>query len=280
MSSFSPIITTSELSALFGKKSFVLLDARSGALAKERYLEKHLKGAYFIDLETELSPSQKNPKEGGRHPLPSLQDFEKVLRKLGIEKGSHVVIYDEQGGANAAARVWWMLKSVGLEKVQVLSGAFIAALEQGLPTNSGNEPNPNSSEIEVQGWELPLSDLEEVREGLRNHSITLIDVRENFRYRGEKEPIDVVAGHIPGAVNRPYLENLEESGLFLPPEELKDKYEEAFEDPTKKVVVHCGSGVTACHTLLAFEAAGLKGASLYVGSWSEWSRNNLPVAKG
>jgi thiosulfate/3-mercaptopyruvate sulfurtransferase len=229
---------------------------------------------------------------GGRHPLPKISKFAETLQKLGISEDSHIVVYDTSNGANAAARCWWMLKSFGIEKVQVLSGGFQAAEKEGVQTNSGEEIFEKTSFILKENWSWPTSTLEEVEKEISENSATVIDVRDAYRYRGESEPIDLVAGHIPGAINIPFSENLDENGEFLSPEILKEKYQQFLADAspqlnmTKKLIIHCGSGVTACHTILALDYAGfvtlstdrksadevLEVPNLYVGSWSEWSR--------
>jgi len=262
------------------EKDFVIIDARGGGDAYERYKAGHLKDAYFVDLETDLSSKSANAADGGRHPLPDPADFGKLLTRLGILASSMVIVYDDKKGANAAARFWWMLRAAGLEKARVVSGGLESLVSAGF-TLTSEEPLrlTNFPDFKLDGWELPVADIDHVLEVSENEDYLVIDVRENYRYRGESEPIDLVAGHIPGAVNIPYTSNLGETGEFLSSAELTEKYKEALNGrKPENVIVHCGSGVTACHTLLALEAAGIYGANLYVGSWSEWSRNDLPIA--
>jgi thiosulfate/3-mercaptopyruvate sulfurtransferase len=277
----SSLIKAPELSQFLGQPNVVILDARGGADAYDRYLKGHLKGAYFIDLETELS-EKKDPKAGGRHPLPSLQKLGKVLGNYGINPSTKIVVYDDKSGANAASRVWWMLKAIGHQDVKVVDGGYAAIVSAQLP--NATAPTAKASNASFypvpQKWLLPIVTIEEVKAATKDNSKLIIDVRENYRFRGESEPIDLVAGHIPSAANVPYLKNLNQEGDFISKEELKALYEPVLAGKdVKNVIVHCGSGVTACHTLLALEEAGIKGANLYVGSWSEWSRNDLPVAK-
>ena len=279
-----PIITATELSEIFNQENLVILDARTGKDARENYLQNHIKGARFIDLDKDLAEIGEDAAFGGRHPLPKISKFAETLQNLGISEDSHIVVYDTSNGANAAARCWWMLKSFGIEKVQVLSGGFQAAEKEGVQTNSGEEIFEKTSFILKENWSWPTSTLEELEKKIAENSATVIDVRDAYRYRGESEPIDLVAGHIPGAINIPFSENLDENGEFLSPEILKEKYQQFLADAspqlnmTKKLIIHCGSGVTACHTILALDYAGfvtLSGAevpNLYVGSWSEWSR--------
>ena len=179
-----------------------------------------------------------------------------------------------------------MLKSFGIEKVQVLSGGFQTAEKEGIPLKSGEEIFEKTSFILKENWSWPTSTLEEVEKEISENSAIVIDVRDAYRYRGESEPIDLVAGHIPGAINIPFSENLDENGEFLSPEILKEKYQILLAEKPEKLIIHCGSGVTACHTILALDYAGfvtlstdrksedevLEVPNLYVGSWSEWSR--------
>jgi len=288
-----PIITATELSEIFNQENLIILDARTGKGARENYLQNHIKGARFIDLDKDLAEIGEDAAFGGRHPLPKISKFAETIQNLGISEDSHLVVYDTSNGANAAARCWWMLKSFGVEKVQVLSGGFQAAEKEGVQTNSGEEIFEKTSFILKENWSWPTSTLEEVEKEISENSAIVIDVRDAYRYRGESEPIDLVAGHILGAINIPFSENLDENGEFLSPEILKEKYQQFLADAspqlnmTKKLIIHCGSGVTACHTILALDYAGfvtLSGAevpNLYVGSWSEWSRREgKEIAKG
>ncbi|MCT2563424.1 sulfurtransferase [Chryseobacterium herbae] len=267
----SPIISSSELKNL-SAENLIILDARVGKDLHQTYLEKHIKGARFIDLDKDLAEIGEDAAFGGRHPLPGITKFAETLSNLGISEDAHVVIYDDKNGANAAARVWWMLKSFGFENVQVLDGGFQAAEKSGLEFSSGEETFEKSSIIKKEGWLLPVKALENVENELLSHSSTVVDVRDAYRYNGESEPIDLVAGHIPGAINIPFSENLNENGNFLKPEVLKQKYTELLKDKPQHLIIHCGSGVTACHTILALNYAGFPVPDLYVGSWSEWSR--------
>lgn len=273
-----PIITATELSEIFNQENLIILDARVGKNARENYLQNHIKGALFINLDEDLADIGENAAFGGRHPLPKISKFAETLQNLGISEDSHIVVYDTSNGVNAAARCWWMLKSFGIEKVQVLSGGFQKAEKFGIATNSGEEYSIKTEINAPENWLLKTSTLEEVEKEIADNSATVIDVRDAYRYRGESEPIDLVAGHIPGAINIPFSENLDENGEFLSPEILKEKYQKILADVstplnrTKKLIIHCGSGVTACHTILALDYAGFPIPNLYVGSWSEWSR--------
>jgi len=230
-------------------------------------------------LNSQLADIKENLSIGGRHPLPKIENFLETVANLGISSASHVVIYDDKNGSNAAARLWWMLKSIGHEKVQVLNGGFQEAEKIHFPTSSKIEIVTKTPTYKTKNWKLQIAKMEEVEKASQDKNQVVIDVRDVDRYNGETEPIDLVAGHIPGAINIPFTENLDENGLFLPPNELKEKYSKVLEMvKAENTIVHCGSGVTACHTLLAIAYAGLEIPKLYVGSWSEWSRNDKPIA--
>ncbi len=276
-----PIIKATELAALIAQKSVKLIDARVGANIKNTYLQQHLAGAEHVDLDLDLANIKPNAADGGRHPLPDIEKFAQFLGTLGINPTTHIVVYDAMNGANAAARFWWMLKAIGHDAIQVLDGGFNAALAQSIPTNTGPETTEPKPPYPINGWQLPMADIDEVEKIAQNPDFVVIDVRDAGRYRGEYEPIDLIAGHIPGAVNVPLTENLDASGLFLPKETLRKHYETVLDNrAADAVVVHCGSGVTACHTLLALDYAGFEIPKLYVGSWSEWSRNGKEIGLG
>lgn len=265
------IISPSELKNL-PTENLIILDARAGKDVYQNYLNKHIKGARFIDLDKDLAEIGENAAFGGRHPLPEIKKFAETLSHLGISENNHIVIYDDKNGSNAAARAWWMLKAFGFENVQVLDGGFQNAEKEGVEFSSGEESFEKADLIHKESWLLPVSDLEAVENELTKQSSTVVDVRDSYRYRGESEPIDLVAGHIPGAINIPFSENLDENGNFLSPEILREKYSKLLEGKPENLIIHCGSGVTACHTILALDYAGFKIPNLYVGSWSEWSR--------
>lgn len=273
----SPIIRAKELLKIYKRENLVLVDASNHS--REAYEKQHLDRAIFVDVNTELADIKEDLSKGGRHPLPDLKDFSETLSKLGISPDSHVVVYDDKSGTNAAARFWWMLRAVGHKKVQVLDGGFQAAEQEGFPINSDLVIPKKTGNYLSEKWELPLADMAEVEKVSRNENHIVIDVRDEVRYRGEKEPIDLIAGHIPGAINIPLTSNLNLNGLFLSPLELRKKYRDLLaEFENEDIIVHCGSGVSACHTLLAIDYAGLEIPKLYVGSWSEWSRNNKEIA--
>jgi thiosulfate/3-mercaptopyruvate sulfurtransferase len=273
----TPLIQAEELLRL-NPSSYILVDASFG---KANYEANHLKGAIYVDLNTQLSDIKSDAADGGRHPLPTAEQFSERLGDLGITPDSHVIVYDNKNGGMSAARFWWMMQAIGHEKIQVIDGGLQAAIASGFPISDETVTPEPTSPYPIDGWKLPLSSLEEVEDVAQKESHIVVDVRETDRYLGKVEPIDLVAGHIPDAVNIPFAENLDADGRFKSPEILKAKYKAAFGAiPTGNIIVHCGSGVTACHTLLALAHAGMEIPKLYVGSWSEWSRNGKPIATG
>jgi thiosulfate/3-mercaptopyruvate sulfurtransferase len=200
--------------------------------------------------------------------------FTAQLGAWGIGPDTEVVAYDASGGSNAAARLWWMLRALGHARVAVLDGGLQAALGAGMKLTVEPTTVDPAPPYPAGHWQLPAATAEAV-EGLRHDpSRKLLDVRSAERWRGDAEPFDPVAGHIPGSLNLAWNENLKADGRFKPPAELRAQYQALLGDtPCERLTVHCGSGVTACHTLLALEIAGLPGAALYVGSWSEWCRS-------
>jgi thiosulfate/3-mercaptopyruvate sulfurtransferase len=274
----SPLIEVAELLTIRNNPDLVIVDASNGVSARSNYDTLHLENALFVDLKTQLAEVHADLSNGGRHPLPSFSLFQNTLSSLGIAQSSHVVIYDQTNASNAAARFWWMLKAIGHEKVQVLNGGFKFALTKKYPSNAMIASVKSNDEYKLDTWQLPLVELNEVKRCSLDNSYLIIDVRESGRYLGEYEHLDLVAGHIPNAINIPFTSNLDHEGLFLKREKLHQKYAAFFDEFTsEKIIVHCGSGVTACHTLLAMSYAGFELPSLYVGSWSEWSRSGEEI---
>ena len=275
-----PIVKTTEIPSL-NSDDILLVDARSGSDAFTKYSEGHLEGAVFADLDKDLAQKPTNPAIGGRHPLPEPKTFSEFLGKLGITPSTKIFVYDDKGGANAAARFWWMMRAAGHKNVSVISGGMQAAINAGIKVTKEIPARKTASPYPFTKWLSPTANIEEVELAAKDKNRIVIDVRENRRYIGEVEPIDKIAGHIPGAINVPFAENLNSDQSFLSEDDLSKKYKKVIGDrDIKNVIVHCGSGVTACHTLLAMEHAGLSGAKLYVGSWGEWSRTDRPIAKG
>jgi thiosulfate/3-mercaptopyruvate sulfurtransferase len=259
-----------------------LLDARPGP---DAYAAGHLDGAVHADLDSQLSAAAEpgfDPAHGGRHPLPDPARWAAQLGAWGIGPDTKVVVYDAAAGANAAARLWWMLRAFGHEEVAVLDGGFDAARAAGVPvTQAPAQIRARAPYPQQHGWLLPVADLPTVEQRLKDPAWKVLDVRARERWRGEVEPFDPIPGRMPGTINVPYTENLVAGGRFRPADELRSVYEAALGGTRpENLVVHCGSGVTACHTLLALELAGLRGASLYVGSYGEWCRSGRPIGKG
>jgi thiosulfate/3-mercaptopyruvate sulfurtransferase len=254
-----------------------LIDVRwrlGGPNGPDEYVAGHIPGAAFLDLEADLcGPAG----AGGRHPLPDPDHLEAVLRAAGARSGHPVVVYDaaQADGASgqAAARAWWTLRWAGHEQVRVLDGGYAAWTAAGQPVESG-QPPIRAGDIEVVPDSRPVLDAD-AAEAMAQHGL-LLDARVGPRYRGETEPIDPVAGHIPGAVNLPGARLLAGDGRLLPPDELRAVFAEAgvrpggLEPVGATVGAYCGSGITAAHTLLALSVAGVDDVALYVGSWSNW----------
>jgi thiosulfate/3-mercaptopyruvate sulfurtransferase len=253
-----------------------LLDVRwrlGGPPGIDSYRAGHLPGAVFLDLDRQLAGS---PGDGGRHPLPATQDVEAALRGAGVTDGADVVVYDD-ADATIAARLWWMLRFYGHERVRVLDGGFRAWAAAGLPVSTQDEA-ATPGDFTAKPGQLPVLDAAGAAELARTG--LLLDARAPARYRGETEPVDPVAGHIPGALSAPTAANVTSDGLFRPEPELRSRFESLGVDATRPVGAYCGSGVTAAHEVLALALVGIP-AALYVGSWSGWvSDPARPVATG
>ena len=247
----------------------VLLDVRwslGDPHGREHYLKARLPGAVFVDLPTELAGPAVPAR--GRHPLPPLEQFEQSARSWGIRNGDVVVVYDDSGNM-AAARLWWMLRNAGVASVRLLDGGLGAWQAAGLDVESGEQPVPPGDVVLSEGAMMAIG-----AAGAADWSRAgvLLDARAGERYRGEFEPIDPRAGHIPGAVSAPTSENLAADGRFLPASTLRQRFTGLGVETGRPIAVYCGSGVTAAHEVAALEIAGFP-ATLYPGSFSEWSNN-------
>lgn len=265
------LISTSELATRIGTRELRLFDVRADladpAEGRRRYDAGHLPGAVFVDLEADLT-GRSGP---GRHPLPRPEEFSATARRIGISPSALVVAYDDVGGA-WASRLWWMLKSMGHANVRVLDGGFPKWQAESRPITRAVPRPPGGDFPTVMEWR-GIVDRAEVAAA----ESTLIDARTPERFRGDREPIDQVAGHIPGAINLPYEDNLADDGTFLDTSKLAERFAGVGPAP----IVYCGSGVSACHNILALHVAGQDDALLYEGSWSDWSRQqHAPVATG
>lgn len=252
-------------------------DLVTPAIGRQQYSEGHIPGARFVDLDRELSGDKTGA--NGRHPLPDADTFMATLGEWGIRPGQQIVVYDASGGTYAA-RLWWMLRWMGHYSVAVLDGGFPKWEKEGRPITA---EVPHYAPSEYRGAPRTMHvDVGFVAANLGKSEVTVIDARAAGRYAGVGETIDPVGGHIPGALNRPYNENLGKDGCFKPPETLAKEFAELLGNRAPKQIVHqCGSGVSACNNILAMEIAGLAGSRLYPGSWSEWCADPArPVAMG
>ncbi|WP_404788970.1 sulfurtransferase [Altericista sp. CCNU0014] len=233
-------------------------------LGHQQYLQGHIPGAYYLDLNQDLSsPVQAH---GGRHPLPHVATLAAKLSQMGITAATKVVAYDDSRFA-FAARLWWLLRYMGHDRAAVLDGGFAAYRAAGLPVTS-EIPAERSGQFVPKLKPEWVVDRMGVRQRQNQPNVKLVDSREGERYRGEREPIDPVAGHIPGAVNYPWQQVTDEGGRLRSPQDLRTYWSEVA--TADEIVVYCGSGVTACVNLLALEAAGIQTGKLYAGSWSDW----------
>lgn len=271
---FGPLVSAGWLEAHLDHTGLHPVDCRWYLGEPERglaaYRNSHIRGAVYMDLEADMSAASGD----GRHPLPDPRAFAETLGRKGIEPGCAVVAYDDRGGA-VAARLWWMLRDFGHEKVAVLDGGLDA-----WPTHlMDSDPVTRApATYEATGGHMPRIDRAGLAAALG--SVVTLDARAAERYRGEMEPVDPVAGHVPSALNAPLTNNLAEDSTFRSVAELADLYRSLGVAAGTAAVSYCGSGVTACHNILAIEAAGMGTATLYPGSWSDWSTAGLPVAVG
>ncbi|MFI0719579.1 sulfurtransferase [Streptomyces sp. NPDC021224] len=253
----------------------VLLDVRytmGGPPGHGEYAKGHIPGARYVDLDAELAAP---PGAGGRHPLPDTGEFGAAMRRAGVSADRDVVVYDD-GNGWGPARAWWLLRWTGHHRVKVLDGGLAAWRAAGQPLST-EEPPPGEGDFTPKPGGMPVLDAAGAAALAR--SGLLLDARAGERYRGEVEPIDPVAGHIPGAVNAPTTENVTPEGTFLPAQALAARFTALGAAPGTEVGVYCGSGVSAAQEVLALAEAGIT-AALYPGSWSEWTASGLPVETG
>lgn len=271
-----PIISPEELLGRVADADLRIVDARwylgEPGRGRTAYDAGHLPGAIHLDLDADLSA----PAGPGRHPLPDPDAFARRMGAAGIGTGHTVVAYDDAGGW-VAARLWWMMERLGHRQTMVLDGGIQAWTAAG-GRLTRRVPAWPAAQFEIRGGWTGTVDRDDLRERLGR--VLLLDARAPARYRGEIEPVDPVAGHIPTAVSAPFAENLGSDGRFLPPEELAARFRALGASPGREVVTSCGSGTSACHHSLAMRIAGLPEPVLYVGSWSDWSRAGYPVATG
>jgi thiosulfate/3-mercaptopyruvate sulfurtransferase len=281
---FEFLISAEQVQANLNNSEWLILDVRHDLAdhqaGRRAYEQGHIPGAVFLDHELDLAA----PKTGlnGRHPLPSRQELAQLLQKNGLRDGMQVVVYDAQGSL-FASHMWWMLRWLGHPQVAILDGGWQAWQQLGGAEESGQaKPVPATAKLSVpEQAAMPTVQTEQVLKNLSKPIFTVLDARAAERYRGDVEPMDPVAGHIPDALNRSHLNNLGEQGRFKPADQLRQEFQDLLGAISAEMVVHqCGSGITACHNLFAMELAGLSGSSIYPGSWSEWvSDASRPVAR-
>jgi thiosulfate/3-mercaptopyruvate sulfurtransferase len=269
---YKNIINAADLNTNINNSDWVIVDCRFSLADTEEgrrnYMEAHIPGSVYAHLDDDLS-GKIIKGETGRHPLPKVKAIAERFSSWGIDKNVQVVAYDDKNGA-IAARLWWMLRWLGHENVAVLNGGLPEWLRNGYPMDN-NTPEKEARSFKANGNDEFFFDFEEVEVIRDDADYSLVDSRTAPRYRGEEEPIDPIAGHIPGAINLPFPENWDENGLMKDKEWLKDRFDKATGGKSDdNVVFYCGSGVTACHNILAYHFAGLGDAWLYPGSWSGW----------
>ncbi len=281
---YQTLIDALELVQKLGEPSWAIVDCRFVLAESERgrqdYLKAHIPGAVYAHLNDDLS-GEIIPGKTGRHPLPSPEAFATTLSSWGIDSSVQVIAYDDSNASMAAARLWWMLRWMGHDAAAVLNGGWKAWQQAGYPEASGAESRPARTFIPQVRRELVVT-ADDVVAQVHQPGFRLVDARAAERYRGEQEPIDPVAGHIPGALNLPFTDLMEADGRFQPPEALRARFQPLLgETPSEETIFYCGSGVTAAHAALAFAHAGLGDGRLYAGSWSEWITDpNRPRATG
>jgi len=279
---YATLVEPEQLAAHLDDPDWVVVDCRFDLHEPDggghAYAARHIRGARYAHLENDLSGPKHS--KSGRHPLPDAGALADTFGRWGIDRGKQVVVYDDAKGA-IAARLWWLLRWLGHDAVAVLNGGLAAWLRAGLPLTD-EIPRVSPTRFEPRPNDTLWVATRFIEEGLGADAYRLIDARSAPRFRGEQEPFDPVAGHIPGALNRPLDRNLGPDDKFLPAERLRAEFQELDQRKDPAQVVHmCGSGVTACHNLLAMEIAGLGGSRLYAGSWSEWiTERKRPVATG
>jgi thiosulfate/3-mercaptopyruvate sulfurtransferase len=281
---FTTLISVDELAAHKDDPNWIILDCRHDLAnpnaGRSSYSEGHIPTAQFTHLDFDLSGNKINDIGAfcGRHPLPDRETFVAKLRQWGISNNTQVVAYDAQGGI-FAARLWWMMRWIGHQAVAVLDGGYPAWLAAQQPISTG-VPAPKRGTFHERDALVKLASSADVLSNIHAARSTLVDARSPDRFRGENETLDPVGGHIPGAKNRFFKDNLQENGCFKTAAQLKQEWQPVVAD-ARNAIMQCGSGVTACHNLLALEVAGMSGAALYAGSWSEWCIDpRRPVARG
>ena len=282
---YTTIVSTQILEENLDNPDWIIFDCRTSltdrSLGLKNYQENHIPNSFHCHLEKDLS-SEITP-DSGRHPIPNFDELIEKLHAWDVGKNTQVIAYDDANGAYAV-RLWWQLRAFGFNQVAVLDGGINQwikedrKLSQEIPQASAK---PEAEKFDFKLDPNAIISTTEIQQNIEDKSFTLIDARTPERYRGEVEPLDTVAGRVPGAINRAFQLNLDENGKFLPASELKQQYDTLLIDAEDHVVNMCGSGVTACHNILAMEIAGITDSKLYLGSWSEWIRDSeRPIGLG
>jgi len=275
------IVSVEELAAHLNDPAWVIVDCRHSlqdfSAGRRAYAQAHIPGAFFAHVETELAG--KKTGANGRHPLPDPAQFASFLRELGVHRSTQIIAYDA-GADMFAARFWFLCRHAGHDAVAILDGGLGAWVAAGKQVSAQEPPRPQNGTIAASPRHEMIVDAQAVLASLEDATLTLLDARAADRFAGQNETIDPVAGHIPGALNRPFKQNFDERGMFKPPAQLREEYEQLDVHP-KRLVHQCGSGVSSAVNLLAMEIAGIEGSRLYPGSWSEWIADPArPVATG
>jgi thiosulfate/3-mercaptopyruvate sulfurtransferase len=279
---FTTVVSSDQLSRYLDDPDWIVFDCRftltNTEAGRASYQQGHIPGARYVHLDDDMS-SAVTP-TSGRHPLPDVKIFSEKLSRWGVDASKQVVVYDDSFGS-MAVKMWWLLRWLGHDNVALLDGNWPIWAKQKLPVSTALPTIVATNFVANVHNELVV-DTTEVDFARRERCSVLIDARPEQRFAGEREPLDKVAGHIPGSINWVYEENLDFDGTYLPAEELKEAYLKLMHNLKPQQVIHtCGSGVTACHNMLAMEIAGLHGSKLYAGSWSEWITDpSRPVATG
>ena len=279
-----PAVSAAEVLSRQGHARPVFVEALGGPGARARFEQEHLAGARLLALDDDLAAVPPDARDGGRHPLPSPEAFAAALSREGIARDRPVAVLDDRDGGNAAARLYVMLRAVGHPEVLWVAGGRAALKRAGAPMAAGPAEPVVATDYPVTPWSIPLASMADTERALEDGSAVVLDARAGERYRGETEPFDPIPGHVPGARSLPYTELLDPAGAFLPAPVLRERLS-AVGAADGPVIVQCGSGVTACMLMIAMEEAGLSrigptGPSLWVGSYSEWSRSGKPIARG
>ena len=276
---YQTIVSSAEVAKHLEDPKWIIFDCRfvipKPEAGRQQYLDSHIQGAHYADLDRDLSSAP--TASSGRHPLPKAQDLANKLQHWGLNQDSQIVVYDD-ANSSLAVRMWWLLRWLGHRTTAVLDGGFSQWSQEGRPVRAGQEAMLEPGGFMAQANDDMWVSTETVLSSLGKADCVIIDARAPTRYSGESETVDHEKGHIPTSINRPLSQNLDENHCFLPAEKLK----QVFAPLQQPLTIHsCGSGVTACHNILAMEIAGLTGSRLYVGSWSEWARSSQrPRATG